>query len=189
MRRRIKRLPSPALVVSVIALVAALGGTATALKGSNTVGKNDIKKGSVDAKDIAKGAVNFSEIDPDVLKNTKTRWALINEAGVIQFQTGGFTLVNCYQANGNCYIKVAGEDLRGAGLDAEISVANTDGTAIFSGETGTAPCGLTTVNCAPPGAESNDVVVVTPRDSTGAAFGNPPTPNQAARFYVFVTPY
>ena len=98
------------------------------------------------------------------------RWALINESGAIEAQTGGFTLVNCYQANSNCYID-AGEDVRNNGLHAEISVANTDGSPILSAETGTAACGATTVACAPPGTEANNVLVVAPRESDGTVFG------------------
>jgi hypothetical protein len=36
--------PSPALIVALIALVAALAGSAVALPGKNKVDKNDIKK-------------------------------------------------------------------------------------------------------------------------------------------------
>jgi len=111
-----------------------------------------------------------------------TRWALVNEAGVIEQQTGGFTLVDCFQTNANCYID-AGEDVRNNGLDAEIAIANTDGSARLSGETGTAPCGATFVACAPPNTEFNNVIVVAPRDSAGTAA---PADNRF-RFYVFVT--
>ena len=46
-----------------------------------------------------------------------TRWALINEAGQIERQTGGFKLVNCYRDNANCYID-SGEDVTNNGLHA-----------------------------------------------------------------------
>lgn len=123
-----------------------------------------------------------------------TRWALINESGQIERQTGGFTVVNCYQANANCYIN-AGSDVRDKGLHAQISVANPVGSAILSGETGVAACGATTVACAPPNTEDNNVIVVAPRtrDATGALTGTAPTPgttapvpDDAARFYVYV---
>ena len=68
-------------------------------------------------------------------------------------------------------------------------MANTDGSSILSGETGTAACGATTVLCAPPGTETNNVLVVAPRDSAGLVPGGAtsPAPADAARFYVFVT--
>jgi hypothetical protein len=50
------------MLVAVIALVAALAGTATALPGKNKVDKNDIKKNAVKSKAIAKGAVKSPDI-------------------------------------------------------------------------------------------------------------------------------
>jgi len=50
-----ERRPSPALVVSMIALGVALAGTAGALPGKNSVRSNDIAKGAVRAKNL--GAV------------------------------------------------------------------------------------------------------------------------------------
>jgi hypothetical protein len=57
------RLPSPAIVVAVIALVAALSGSAVALKGTNTVKSNDIAKGAVGGSDIATAAVKAQDLD------------------------------------------------------------------------------------------------------------------------------
>jgi hypothetical protein len=54
--------PSPALIVALIALVAALAGTATALPGKGSVDKNDLAKGSVTKKAIKKGAVTKKAI-------------------------------------------------------------------------------------------------------------------------------
>lgn len=64
--------PSPALIVAMIALVAALAGSAVALPGKNSVDKNDIKKNAVKSKaiknsqvkaaDLAKGSVKTGEI-------------------------------------------------------------------------------------------------------------------------------
>jgi hypothetical protein len=45
--------PSPALVVACIALVAALGGTAIALPGKNTVNSGDIKNRQVKPADLS----------------------------------------------------------------------------------------------------------------------------------------
>ena len=116
-----------------------------------------------------------------------TRWALIGENGQIERQTGGFSIVNCYQANANCYINV-GSDVRDKGLHAQIAIANTDGSPILTGETGVAPCGATSVACAPPNTEDNNGLVVAPRDSSGAVPGGVthPAPADAARFYVYV---
>ena len=42
--------PSPAMVVALIALIVAIGGTAVALPGKFTVGRDDLKKSSVGAR-------------------------------------------------------------------------------------------------------------------------------------------
>jgi hypothetical protein len=58
-----RKLPSPALLVAVIALVAALAGSALALPGSNSVKSNDIKRDAVKGPDIATGAVKPQDLD------------------------------------------------------------------------------------------------------------------------------
>lgn len=129
----------------------------------------------------------------------KARWALVNESGQIEAQSGGFTKVNCYEANDNCYIDI-GEDASNNGLGATISVANTDGSNILSGEIGVAQCFNTTVLCGPAGTDTTNggnagVIVVAPRESDGTDFqaspgpdvAGSPSPTQAARFYVTVT--
>ena len=52
-----RRLPSPAMVVAIIALVAGLAGSAVALKGKNSVKSNDIAPGQVKGPDIHNKAV------------------------------------------------------------------------------------------------------------------------------------
>jgi hypothetical protein len=142
----------------------------------------------------AKAALDADTVDGRDSADLGTRWALVNESGQIEQQTGGFTVVNCYQDNANCYID-AGSDVRDKGLRAQISVANTDASPILSGETGVAACGAATVACAPAGTETNNVLVVAPRtrDATGALTGTAPTPGttppaaaDAPRFYVYV---
>lgn len=236
MKSLLKRRPTPAFVVAIIALFVSMGGVSYGVATGSIDGR-EIKNNSITGKDLRNNSVTASEIKRRSLDGTDikidrvggnavkeegldssklgkvasataadsatalggksaadldTRWALINESGAIEAQTGGFTLVNCYQANQNCYID-AGEDVRNNGLHAEISVANTDGSPFLSGQTGTAACGATTVLCAPPGTETNNVIVVAPRDSVGTGPGSAgpppvaPAPADAARFYVFVT--
>jgi hypothetical protein len=63
MLNRLRTLPSPALVIAFIALVAALGtGSAVALTGKNTVAADDIKKNAVGASEIKANAVRASEV-------------------------------------------------------------------------------------------------------------------------------
>jgi hypothetical protein len=60
--KMLNRLPSPALVVACVALVAALGGTAVALPGKGGVDKNDIRANAVSGKTIRPGAVTSDKI-------------------------------------------------------------------------------------------------------------------------------
>lgn len=160
---------------------------------NNSIGGGDLKSDSVAGSDIrletlAGKDVPAKTLDGKTAGQLQTRWALVNEQGQIERQTGGFSTVNCYQANGNCYIDI-GTDARPKGLSATIGIGNVDGTNILSGEIGVAPCAASSVACAPPNTEAPNVIVVAPRDSSGAVFGGGPgAPNasQAARFYVSV---
>jgi hypothetical protein len=72
---RMRLRPSPALVVAVIALVAALGGAAVALPGRNSVKSNDIAPKNVKLGDIARRAVDpfrTNIMHFDVLNSTVT---------------------------------------------------------------------------------------------------------------------
>jgi Mg-chelatase subunit ChlI len=57
------RMPSPATAIALVALFAALGGTAVALDGRNSVRSDDIKNGQVRKPDIRKRAVDASRTD------------------------------------------------------------------------------------------------------------------------------
>jgi hypothetical protein len=58
--RRARR--QPGLIVGIVALVAALAGTATALPGRNNVDTNDVKRDAIKAKQIKDGQVGAAEI-------------------------------------------------------------------------------------------------------------------------------
>lgn len=158
-------------------------------------GLNADRVDGASAVDIANLARVKTGLDADLLDGRDsteylTRWALVNESGTIEQQTGGFSVVNCFKDNDNCYINT-GADARNKGVHAQVSVANTDGSAVLTGQTGVAPCGLASVSCAPTGAKgNNNVVVVALRQGDGSSFGSAastaPTAAQAARFYVFV---
>jgi hypothetical protein len=57
---------SPALVLSVVALFAALSGVAAALPGQNTVNSGDIVDETVKARDIKDGGVKAGEISDGI---------------------------------------------------------------------------------------------------------------------------
>ena len=57
------KLPSPAMLVALIALVAGLAGSALALPGKGTVKSNDIAKGGVKGKNLAEASVKPPKLD------------------------------------------------------------------------------------------------------------------------------
>src|SRR5262245_29947259 len=90
MLKRIKGArPSPALGVAFLALLVALGGTATALDGKNNVDSNDIKKNAVDSANIAKNQVKADDVlesslaEVPLAANGAHGYALINAAGTV----------------------------------------------------------------------------------------------------------
>ncbi|GEP33767.1 hypothetical protein NSZ01_15350 [Nocardioides szechwanensis] len=157
------RLPSPSMLVSVAALVIATGGTSYAVA---TIGSDDIRDGSILPRDIKDDRLKTNDIadgglfardfaagqlprgprgdigprgpaGPEGAPGTG-RWVLINAAGQIEAQSGGFTLVAAYpvlpntapapgdntlRANGNVYID-AGEDLTDNAIVATIALQN-----------------------------------------------------------------
>jgi len=70
MGKRLKRLPSPSMGVAFVALLAALGGTAVALPGSNTVTTGDIKKGAVKSSDVKNSSLTRSDIKNSTLRGS-----------------------------------------------------------------------------------------------------------------------
>ena len=64
-----RRLPSPAMIVGCVALIAALGGTAVALPGKNKVDKNDLKKNVVGTKNLKKNVVTTNKIRSGAVTN------------------------------------------------------------------------------------------------------------------------
>jgi hypothetical protein len=77
MRRALRqRRPSPALVISIIALFVSIGGIGYA---AATIGTNDIKTGAVTAKKLRKGAVTTRKI-----RNEAVTGAKVDEASLGQ---------------------------------------------------------------------------------------------------------
>ena len=75
----IKR-PSPAMVIAVIALIAALGGTAWAALGKNSVGSRQIQAKAVTTAKLADGAVIGSKVAPHTLSGANIN---VNELGTV----------------------------------------------------------------------------------------------------------
>jgi len=60
MKRNFK--PSPAMVVAVISLIVAIGGTAVALPGRSKVGQDDLKANAVGARSLGKTLLSHSGV-------------------------------------------------------------------------------------------------------------------------------
>src|SRR5262245_46306011 len=76
--------PSPALVVALVALVAAMTGAAAALPGQNTVTSGDIKREAVRSKHIKGHSLRGSDVQRDALKGKQIladRLEAVPEAG------------------------------------------------------------------------------------------------------------
>ena len=157
--RRFPR-PSASLLMSTAALVVALGGTSYA---AIKIDGGDIKKGTVTTKQIKNKTVKGADLKPGTVGSKQVkdgslqskdfragqvpkgpqgpagvgRWALINSAGQIEAQSGGFSVTAAYpvlaptgtdatglRANGNVYINT-GEPLSNNGIIATIALQNT----------------------------------------------------------------
>ena len=67
--------------------------------------------------------LNADRVDGVEAAALKSRWLLVNEAGQIEEQSGGFTILDAYQTNQNVYID-SGASLEGKGLQATIAIQN-----------------------------------------------------------------
>jgi hypothetical protein len=190
--------PSPAMVVAVAALVAAVGGTSYA---ALSVDSRDLEKGAVKSRhvensslkgnrDLKDDSVRGDQVQESTLGSVpsadtlggetaadqKVRWLLLNEQGQIEEQSGGFTVLDAYQTNQNVYID-SGESLVGKGVTATVAIQNqvdVNGAAgadpNFAGEVSVARCQVPgVVECAPANSKTVNALVVSPRNSDGTA--------------------
>ena len=145
--------------------------------GSITVGAGgDAKKPfTTNATGVATG-LNADRVDGVEAAALKSRWLLVNEAGQIEEQSGGFTILDAYQTNQNVYID-SGASLEGKGLQATIAIQNKINTGgaddapdpNFEGEVSVARCQTVAVECAPPSSKTPNAFVFSARDSDGNA--------------------
>jgi hypothetical protein len=183
MRTRRKFLPSPAMIVACLALVAAIGGSAYAaskINGkqikSNTITGKQIKEETLKGVEKAKLAKDSKKLKGEKPAAYKTRWLLVGGNGQIIEQSGGFKILDAYATNANVYID-AGESLEGHGLTATIGIVNkgdqyspsgvTDTN--FGGEVSVGRCQTDIIECAPANAKNASAFVVSPRNSDGSA--------------------
>ncbi|MDQ3102271.1 MAG: hypothetical protein M3Q53_00300 [Actinomycetota bacterium] len=198
---------TPATVIATIALVAAVGGTSYAASKIDTedIANNaitarqvendslkgkDFKAGGLKGSDLADGKIGLKKLSDDAVAALQPRWLLLDEAGQIEEQSGGFTVLDAYVTNNNVYID-AGETLEGHGLTATIAIQNKlnlDAMAgadpSFNGQVSIARCQTAAVECAPANSKVANAFVVSPRQDDGTATG----PGSRERVYVQITP-
>lgn len=214
--------PSPSMWVSIAALVVALGGTSYAAVTidsgdvqNNTLTGRDIKQKSLTGKDVQDGSLKVKDLKPGTLPKipVATRWLLVNAAGQIEAQSGGFEIKVAYDAVNNTGAAVPGGAIRNVYIDAneplddngivatialqnqvdQSSPANavnngtvpgSDTNPEFSGEITTTRCAIVgVVACAPTGTNDANHFVVSPRLSDGGFTDS----TNRKRFYIVVT--
>ncbi len=176
-------------VMSSIAVFIALGGSAVA---AATITGADVKTGSLTGSDIKNRSLTRSDLKKGTIP--VTRWLLLNEAGDIEEQSGGFKVLSKPGINGqpatnpNVYID-SGESLETHGLTATLAIQNKidrDGNATpdpaFAGDVAVGRCLTGAIACAPMGTDRVEVLVVR------ALADNTKVDSQTRRVYVQVTP-
>jgi hypothetical protein len=137
---------------------------------------------TTNATGVADG-LNADRVDGASASQLRTRWALVNEAGQIESQSGGFTVLDGYQTNQNVYLD-AGESLVDNGIAATIAIRNVGDGQNAGGEISASRCQVDgVVDCAPASAKNVNAFVVSPRNSDGTAT----TSTTRKRFYVTIT--
>lgn len=153
MRKVRDKLPSPALVVAIGALVVAMAGTGIALPGKNTVSSNDIKRDAVRSKQIKDRKVKPHDL------NERTRlWAEVTGNGNLGNASKGGVVAS--EGVDGIYTV----DFNAGDLDTCAAVAQL--TSFTPG--GGIPAGEVTTEIA---ASSSDTIRVGTSDSTGNSNG------------------
>ncbi len=111
--------PSPAMVMAVIALIAALGGTAWAALGKNSVGSRQIQAKAVTTAKLADGAVIGSKVAPHTLSGANIN---VNELGTVPSVSNANNAGDAQKVGGHNAICPAGTTLvRGVCFDSSPS--------------------------------------------------------------------
>jgi hypothetical protein len=203
--------PSPALVISLIALFVAMGGIGYA---AAKIGTSDIENGAVTTKKLHNKAVTTKKIKANAVTGAKAKessfgqvpdaahadnasnlggtpasgyesrikWALVKADGSIIAQSGGISVTHSSGSNG--YYLDFGSSVAGKGVSVTLHYNDPN----FNGEIVTAPCGGSGVpggvTCVAAGTNDANHLYVQVHDSTG---GNGGVPNGQG-FYATVIP-
>ena len=158
------RLPSPSMLVAVIALVAALSGSALALPGKGKVNGGDIKSDSiksrhiradsVKSRHIRDGKIRVADVEESLRPVPGPVWAVVNADATAPGIVQGKEVVGLERLGEGSYDVRFGRDVGACSFAATPRAGNTSATAI------------TTALNPPPGLDANEVRVST-RDNSG----------------------
>jgi len=111
MKEAARRRPSPALVISFIALAVAITGTASALEGRNQVRSDDIAPNAVKSSDVAANAVKSLEIARNAVKGPEIATNAVGQQEVANGAIGTGELADGAIGNGDLAAALANETL------------------------------------------------------------------------------
>ena len=108
--------PSPALVVSIIALIVALGGTSYAAFSvpRDSVGSRQLRKNAVTTKKIANGAVTGAKIAKGTI-TAQRRYNINRKLGTVPSATNASHATDADELGSKPPVRVSGEDPVGSG--------------------------------------------------------------------------
>jgi hypothetical protein len=118
--RHLRRRPSPATVISIVALFVAIGGTAYALPGTNTVNSGDIINGQVKNQDLHGDAVASGKIENGQVRQVDLRDTAVDSAKVEDESLTGSDVVDFGLSNQDVGVEFAQ-------VNAEGTLANSSG--------------------------------------------------------------
>lgn len=177
--------PSPALILSLVALTVAIGGTAWAAKkitaknlANNAVTTKKVKNSAITEAKLADGAVTTGKLANGAATAAKTgmRWALLEGDGTILAQSGGISLASM-AVTGDYHLNF-GSTQSGKSIQVTPVYRDADpgtGVGAVAALCGGPPAGAT---CNPPGTNNTSHVYVGISDDAAV-------PNDQA-FYITV---
>jgi hypothetical protein len=170
MRKLFKRRPSPALIVAMIALVVALGGTAYAAQiNGNSIVKQSIGGGKLKQKTLTGYQINTNKLGvvPTAKRATNTLWAIVNNPagpGNATLARASDSTISVTEAGGAVNVIFPGN----VSVCANVAARNNAGTTVPNP-------GYVQTNISP---ANPNAVEVHSRDKTGA--------NEDADFHLIV---
>jgi hypothetical protein len=121
--------PTPALIISIVALIVALGGTGYAALNvpTGSVGTAQLRDGAVSTKKLQNGAVTAAKINPRKL--TAANALRANRANTARTATTALTAISATTANGVGTL-ASGQTEQGTWFLSDWAETGTDGSAV-----------------------------------------------------------